>query len=108
MAGHQMKIDCDFPIYGVKHQRKTLVVESTEPPGDTSSEEDVTDRLSPEQRSRNMSRIRGRNTAPEMTVRRLLHGLGFRYRLHVSGLPGRPDIVFPGRRKDGVFAIRPP
>src|SRR4051812_3778605 len=46
-----------------------------------------------------MSRIRGANTAPEMAVRRILHGLGYRYRIHVSRLPGRPDIVFPRRRK---------
>lgn len=45
-----------------------------------------------------MSRIRGKNTAPEMLVRRLLHRLGFRFRLHRSDLPGKPDIVLPGRR----------
>jgi len=49
----------------------------------------------PEARSYNMSRIQGRNTTPEMRVRRLLHGLGFRYRLHVKDLPGKPDLVFP-------------
>jgi DNA mismatch endonuclease, patch repair protein len=59
----------------------------------------LVDRLSPEQRSRNMAQIRGRNTEPELVVRHLLHGLGYRYRLHVAGLPGRPDIVFPPRRK---------
>lgn len=59
----------------------------------------MTDILSPEQRSRNMSRIRGKNTKPEMKIRRLLHAMGFRFRLHIKGLPGRPDIVFPGRRK---------
>lgn len=42
-----------------------------------------------------MSRVRGRDTRPEMRVRRLLHGMGFRYRLHVADLPGRPDIVLP-------------
>jgi DNA mismatch endonuclease (patch repair protein) len=46
-------------------------------------------------RSRMMSGIRGRNTQPELTLRRALHRRGFRYRLHVAGLPGRPDIVFP-------------
>lgn len=55
------------------------------------------DRISPEARSRNMSRIRGKDTAPEMIVRRLLHRLGYRFRLHAAALPGRPDIVFPGR-----------
>jgi DNA mismatch endonuclease, patch repair protein len=49
-------------------------------------------------RSRMMSGIRGRNTTPELTVRRFLHGRGFRYRLHVAGLPGRPDIVLPRHR----------
>jgi DNA mismatch endonuclease, patch repair protein len=42
-----------------------------------------------------MRRIRAKNTSPEMIVRRLVHGLGFRYRLHAAGLPGKPDLVFP-------------
>jgi DNA mismatch endonuclease, patch repair protein len=46
-----------------------------------------------------MSRVRNRNTKPEMVVRRLVHGLGFRYRLHGSSLPGCPDLVFNGKRK---------
>jgi DNA mismatch endonuclease (patch repair protein) len=46
-----------------------------------------------------MARIGGKNTAPEMAVRRLLHSIGYRFRLHISGLPGKPDIVFPGRQK---------
>jgi DNA mismatch endonuclease (patch repair protein) len=45
-----------------------------------------------------MSRIRSRNTKPELAVRRLLHSLGYRYRLHRKDLPGSPDIVFPSRR----------
>lgn len=45
-----------------------------------------------------MSRIRGKNTAPELVIRRLLYGLGFRFRLHRKDLPGKPDIVLPGRR----------
>jgi DNA mismatch endonuclease, patch repair protein len=53
----------------------------------------------PEQRSRNMAAIKGSNTKPELTVRRLLHRVGFRYVLHSKGLPGRPDLVFPSRRK---------
>jgi DNA mismatch endonuclease (patch repair protein) len=56
------------------------------------------DIVSPETRSRMMSGIRGRNTRPEMIVRRFLHAQGFRYRLHASDLPGRPDIVLPRRR----------
>jgi DNA mismatch endonuclease (patch repair protein) len=46
-----------------------------------------------------MSRIRGKDTNPEMEVRRLVYSLGYRYRLHVRDLPGCPDLVFPGRRK---------
>ncbi|YCH10064.1 very short patch repair endonuclease [Arthrobacter sp. alpha11c] len=61
------------------------------------------DLLTPEQRSRNMSRIRGKNTKPELLVRKLLHAKGYRYRLHGqaggSKLPGRPDLVFSSRRK---------
>lgn len=55
-------------------------------------------------RRRNMAAIAGKDTQPEMVIRRALHGMGFRYRLHVAGLPGRPDIVFAGRRK--VIEIR--
>lgn len=49
--------------------------------------------------SRRMSRVRGKDTAPEMVVRRALHGMGYRYRLHDKKLPGRPDVVFHGRKK---------
>ncbi len=52
-----------------------------------------------EQRSRIMSAVRQKNTKPEMAVRRLLHALGYRYRLHASELPGKPDVVFRKRRK---------
>lgn len=55
-----------------------------------------------ETRSYNMSRIQGRDTKPEMRVRKLLHGMGFRYRLHVKDLPGKPDLVFP-RAKTVLF-----
>ena len=56
------------------------------------------DVLTPEQRSRCMSRIRSRDTKPEILIRRGLFARGYRYRLHDRKLPGRPDIVFPGRR----------
>lgn len=56
------------------------------------------DALSPEQRSEQMGRVRSRNTRPEMCVRRLVHRLGYRYRLHRRDLPGSPDLVFPSRR----------
>lgn len=46
-----------------------------------------------------MSAVRTKNTGPELAVRRLLHAAGYRYRLHRIDLPGKPDIVFPGRRK---------
>lgn len=55
----------------------------------------MTDVHTPEQRSYNMSRIRGQDTRPEKKLRSLLHRNGFRYRVHVSDLPGRPDIVLP-------------
>jgi len=44
-----------------------------------------------------MSKIRGKDSNPEMKLRRLVHGLGFRYRLHVKNLPGKPDLVLPAR-----------
>ena len=51
------------------------------------------------QRSRIMRAVKGKDTGPEMAVRRLAHGMGYRYRLHREGLPGRPDLCFVGRRK---------
>jgi len=58
----------------------------------------VSDVLTPEQRHRNMSAIRGRDTRPELAVRRSLHRAGLRFRLHQRGLPGCPDLVFPSRK----------
>ena len=55
----------------------------------------MVDVFDPAKRSEVMSRIRGRDTKPEMIVRRIAHGLGFRFRLHRPDLPGRPDLVFP-------------
>ncbi|RTY35393.1 DNA mismatch endonuclease Vsr [Chlorobium phaeovibrioides] len=55
----------------------------------------MADKLDPKSRSWNMSRIRAKDTKPEMQVRRMLHAAGFRYRLHVKDLPGKPDIVLP-------------
>lgn len=57
------------------------------------------DIVSPEKRSRMMAGIKGKNTKPEMVVRRLVHGMGFRFRLHRKDLPGSPDLVFPRLRK---------
>ncbi len=56
------------------------------------------DTVTPERRSAIMARIRGRDTVPEMVVRRALHALGLRYRLHAQELPGAPDLVFRGDR----------
>lgn len=58
----------------------------------------MTDIHTREQRSRNMAAIRSRNTKPEVRVRRVLHAMGFRFRLHRKDLPGRPDIVLPKYR----------
>ena len=55
------------------------------------------DKLSPEARSRNMSRIRSRDTSPELIVRKYLHRQGLRFSLHGTKLPGKPDLVFAGR-----------
>ena len=62
------------------------------------------DRISPERRSANMSRIRSRDTTPEIIVRRLVHGMGFRYRLHVAKFPGKPDLVL--RRLKCIIEVR--
>ena len=59
----------------------------------------IMDTLTPAERSERMRRIRCRDTRPEWTVRRLTHGLGYRYRLHGKDLPGKPDLVFPRQRK---------
>jgi len=58
----------------------------------------MADKLTPEQRSSLMSRIRSKNTKPEIAVRRFLHARGFRFRLHDKKLPGTPDIVLPKYR----------
>ena len=57
------------------------------------------DTLSKQERSERMGRVRRVDTKPEMRVRRLVHAMGYRYRLHVGSLPGCPDLVFARRRK---------
>ena len=57
------------------------------------------DTISPQRRSEIMSRVRSKNSGPELIVRRLAFRLGFRYRLHAKDLPGCPDMVFRSRRK---------
>ena len=62
----------------------------------------MVDTLTKKQRSARMALVKGKHTGPEMTVRRLVHGLGYRYRLHCNKLPGKPDLVF-GNRKKVIF-----
>lgn len=57
------------------------------------------DKLKAAKRSEIMRAVHSEDTGPEMIVRKLVHSLGFRYRLHVSTLPGKPDLVFPSRKK---------
>lgn len=57
------------------------------------------DRVTAEVRSVNMRVIRSKDMKPEMVVRKLVHAMGYRYRLHRHDLPGRPDLVFPTRKK---------
>lgn len=57
------------------------------------------DIFTPEMRSKIMRGVKSKDTKPELVVRRLLHGLGYRFRVHRKGLPGKPDIAFIGRKK---------
>lgn len=59
----------------------------------------MVDHVNRTKRSLIMAAVHSEDTGPEMAVRRMVHALGFRYRLHVSKLPGRPDLVFPARQK---------
>ena len=59
----------------------------------------MSDTLSTRERSARMALVRGTDTKPERLVRRIVHSMGFRYRLHVGNLPGRPDLVFPRLQK---------
>jgi DNA mismatch endonuclease (patch repair protein) len=58
----------------------------------------MSDVFTPQERSRVMARVKGKNTTPELKVRRLLHRMGARFRLHRKDLPGAPDIVLPSRK----------
>lgn len=62
----------------------------------------MTDIVDKATRSRMMSRIKGKDTKPELVLRKAMHALGLRYRLHRKDMPGKPDIVFP-RRKAAIF-----
>ena len=59
----------------------------------------MADTLTRVERSERMGRIQNKDTKPEMRVRKIVHGMGYRYRLHKANLPGKPDLVFAGRRK---------
>lgn len=59
----------------------------------------MADTRTAQKRSEIMSKVRSKDTKPELVVRRLIFGMGYRYRLHVTSLPGKPDIVMAGRRK---------
>ena len=59
----------------------------------------MTDHVDPSKRSSIMAAVHAKDTAPEMAVRRIVHALGYRYRLHSAQLPGKPDLVFVSRRK---------
>jgi DNA mismatch endonuclease (patch repair protein) len=59
----------------------------------------MVDRLTPDRRSHLMRQVRSKDTTPELIVRRLLHAEGYRFRLYRRDLPGKPDLVFPSRRK---------
>lgn len=57
------------------------------------------DKFTPDKRSEIMKKIKAQDTKPEMIVRKLVHGMGYRYRLHRKDLPGHPDLVFPSKMK---------
>lgn len=71
----------------------------TQPFSQAEKEAEYVDNLSPAERSETMARVHSKNSRPEMTVRRITHAMGYRYRLHRKELPGKPDLVFPSRRK---------
>ena len=64
----------------------------------------MADTITPDRRSENMRRIKSKGMKPEVTVRRLVHSMGYRFRLHVASLPGKPDLVFP--RLNKVIDVR--
>ena len=65
----------------------------------------MADTLTPERRSDNMSRVKGRNTKPELLIRSLAHRLGYRFRLHRTDLPGKPDLFLTGASR--MMALGP-
>jgi DNA mismatch endonuclease, patch repair protein len=69
------------------------------PGSNTPTREEPMDVFTPDQRSALMARIRGKNSKPEILIRRIVHALGYRFRLHRRDLPGTPDLVFPRLNK---------
>lgn len=69
----------------------------------------MVDTIDQPSRSRVMARVKGKNTGPELWVRKMVFAAGYRYRIHVKNLPGSPDLTFPGRKKSSscmdVFGI---
>ena len=59
----------------------------------------MVDTIDQPSRSRVMARVKGKNTGPELWVRKMVFAAGYRYRIHVKNLPGSPDLTFPGRKK---------
>lgn len=97
LPAHQERPQCEATTHSIEAFSATsgTVVQLRKSTVENVSMADI---ISPERRSALMGRIKGTNTGPELIVRRLLHGLGYRYALHARNLPGRPDIVFPARR----------
>jgi hypothetical protein len=91
-----IKHDHAKPLKGFKGAGVLEVVEDYD--GDTYRAVYTVTR-SPKQRRRIMQSVKTANTGPEMTVRRLLHSMGYRYRIHAKELPGKPDIVFRPQKK---------
>lgn len=76
-----------------------LMLSRISPSKHTHQDTDVVDTRTPEQRRRIMQSVKTKDTGPEVAVRKILFAMGYRYRLHGKDLPGKPDIVLPGRRK---------
>ena len=89
----QLRVDCGLRGPGECSGKKSI-----SPSQSTLRSDPLADVLTTEQRRLNMSRVRGRDTKPEMVIRRGLHARGLRFRLHCKDLPGRPDLVFPKYR----------
>jgi len=95
-------VECDDNSIATHQRIRKVILNIISTEYNRSSQPDQTDVFTPEKRSAVMSRIRSKNTKPEMIVRSMLHRMGFRFRLHRSDLPGKPDIVLP-KHKTVIF-----